>query len=165
MFIQDCLHQISLTVDQFHGEKREFPVHDHGQEQPVSLPVRDAGKLTFGKPLQFTLVAFLQPYGGSFLRALCILYVISFCIVETCNHEQMHVFHVIFVRYEGNDPAISIIVDEKPCLLVHFPAHALFRTLAPLELTADADPLVMVDVVLLPGPVEHQDTVVFNDMD
>ena len=66
-----------------------------------------------------------------------------------------------FIGNKGNDRAVAIRSERKAGFLERFPEDALFRTLLPFELAADADPFFMIQVVLLFHAVLHEVTTVF----
>ncbi len=53
-------------------------------------------------------------------------------------------------------PPVAPVGDGEARLLPDLPAHAVLGALARFELAADAQPLVLVDIVFLLGAVEHQ---------
>ena len=99
-----------------------------GQLQQVAL----------GDPLQISLVALLQGSG------------------KAVGGEQVHILRGPPVGDKGDDPPVSVVGEGKPGLLPGLPEQTVLRALPVLELAPDPDPLVLVQIVLLLDPVEHQ---------
>ena len=61
-------------------------------------------------------------------------------------------------------PPIAVFRWGESGLLVHFPEHAVLGALPVLELAADADPLALIQIILLLDPVEHQTLTALTDV-
>ena len=52
----------------------------------------------------------------------------------------------------------------KPCLLLHFPKNTFLGTFRSLKMPAESDPFVLIDILFLLYPVEHQIPAVLLDI-
>ena len=68
----------------------------------------------------------------------------------------MHIFRGRLVGDKGHQSPVAVVRQRQPRLLPGLPQDAVLGALPRLELAAHADPLVMIDVVFLLHPVEHQ---------
>ena len=78
--------------------------------------------------------------------------------------EEVHVLDAPFVGHERDESAEARIEHGEPRLLLHLAHRAFLGAFAVLELSADADPLVAVFVVLLLGSVENEIASVLLDV-
>ena len=78
--------------------------------------------------------------------------------------EEVHVFDAPFVGHERDESAEARIEHGEPRLLLHLAHGAFLGAFAVLELSADANPLVAVFVVLLLGSVEDEIASVLLDV-
>ena len=78
--------------------------------------------------------------------------------------EQMHVLRGPAVGDKSDQPPIAVFRWGESGLLVHFPEHAVLGALPVLELAADADPLALIQIILLLDPVEHQTLTALTDV-
>ena len=76
----------------------------------------------------------------------------------------MHIFDTPLVRNKGNDAPRAVGCQGETCLFLYLTQHTFFRHFPRFKLAADTDPLVMVQVVFLFYPVQHQVTVIFFDI-
>ena len=75
---------------------------------------------------------------------------------ETRGGEKVHVFSFPSVGNKGDDAPIGVIRESKPRFFPYLPGDAVFGAFAFLKLAADADPFIVIGVVLLFHPVQHQ---------
>jgi len=108
------------------------------QEDPVALPLLQGGELPLADPGQLTLVAVLRRAG------------------EARGVEQVHILGRVDVGDEGHKPAVAVLRERQPRFLQHLAADAVLRAFPVLKFSADADPFVVIFVVLLFYAVEHQ---------
>ena len=116
------------------------------KEELVALPDgkrRDPG---LRHPLQHALIA------GDFRAAV------------TGGGKEMHPFRRIRRAIEIHDPAVVRIQQRIARLLPGFPQHAGQCILSRLELSAHADPFVVVHIIFLLYPVQHEIAVVLLDI-
>ena len=116
------------------------------EEELVPFPQLLGQELALRQPHKFALVAVRQ--GAGELRA----------------GEQVHVLDAPFVGHKRDESAEARIEHGEPRLLLHLAHGAFLGAFAALELSADADPLVAVLVVLLLGAVEDQIASVLLDV-
>ena len=76
----------------------------------------------------------------------------------------MHVFRSPLVGDKGDDPAVAPAVQRKAGLLPCFTQKTVLRALPFFELAPDSDPLVVIQVILLLHPMEHQIRTVLFDI-
>src|SRR5699024_2624913 len=136
--VQHRLHQGVPLIAQLQGEEGLVLPGDQVQEDGVPLPVGDLQQAVPGNPLQHPLVALLQLPG------------------EAVSGEQVHILGGQAVGDKGDDPPVAVVRQGEAGLLAGLPEEAVLRALLVLELPADADPLVLIQVVFLLDPVEHQ---------
>ena len=108
------------------------------QEDPVTLPLLQGGELLLVDPGQLTLVAVLRRAG------------------EARGVEQVHILGRPDIGDEGHKPAVAVLRERQPRFLQHLAADAVLRAFPVLKFSADADPFVVIFVVLLFYTVEHQ---------
>ena len=80
----------------------------------------------------------------------------SFRVPVKPSAVNRHILRGPPVGDKGDDPPVSVVGEGKPGLLPGLPEQTVLRALPVLEFAADPDPLVLVQVVLLFHPVEHQ---------
>ena len=107
------------------------------EEDLVALPHRKRAQRALVDPLQNALVALAK-------RAL-----------KAVGAEQVHILCPVGEN-ERHDAAVAPVREREAGLLAHLAQDAVLGAFAGLELSADADPLVMVLVVVFLDAVEHQ---------
>ena len=100
--------------------------------------MRDLGQLLPGEPFQHALVALFQGAG------------------ITVGSEQVHIFGGPTVGHKGDDAAVAVIGEGQAGLLINLPQNAVLGTFPVLEFSADADPLIFIEIVFFFDPVEHE---------
>lgn len=111
---------------------------DEAEEDLVTFPHSEFQKALFLNPFEVALVAFdlvARPVGAD---------------------EEVHVFVLINVVYEGDDAAVAPSGDGEARFFPHLAQHAVLGAFAVLELAAHAEPFVVVEVVLLLGAMQHE---------
>ena len=68
----------------------------------------------------------------------------------------MHVLRDLAVGDEGDQAPVGVVREGEARLLPDLADEALFGAFLVLKLAADADPLVLVDVVFFLDAVEHE---------
>ena len=68
----------------------------------------------------------------------------------------MHILRGVQGVHEGDESPVPVVGQSQARLFQRLPQYAVLRTLLILELAAHADPLVVVQVIFLLDPVEHQ---------
>ena len=104
----------------------------------VPLPDGQVADLVLVHPLQISFVAgdgLTGPAGGG---------------------EEVHVLGFGAGVHKGDDAPVPVVRQGKAGLLPGFPEDALLRALPVLKLAAYTNPLVVVHIVFLLDPVEHQ---------
>ena len=76
----------------------------------------------------------------------------------------MHVFRRIVIGDKGDDAAVLPGDEVKACLLFYFSEETFLRALSFLKFSADADPLVFIEVVLFFCAVEQKIAAVTLDI-
>ena len=76
----------------------------------------------------------------------------------------MHILGGRFIGYKGHQTTESIFGQGQAGFLPHLPQQAVLRALPLLKLAAYTNPLIMVHIVLLFYPVQHQPAAVFFDV-
>ena len=116
------------------------------QKQVVPRPERQLLHPVQVHPFQVSLVA--PSYGAG----------------EAVGGEEVHILGGPLVGDESHQSPEAPGGQRQACLLPHLPQEALLRALPLLALAANADPLVMIQVMLLFDPVEHQNLVSPGDV-
>ena len=128
---------ISTVIHQFQRKGRCILTTPR-QNQAVALPDRQVAHLLLVHPFQHPLVALAD---------------LAF---KAVGGVKVHIFHGPRRADEGDDAAKTVSGEGKPRLLLNLPQKALLRALPLLKFTADADPLVPIDVLFLFYPMEQQ---------
>ena len=144
--VEDSLFQYVPPVTQLQREEGDILLNEP-QKDLVPLPVGDGAQLCPGQPLQVALRA-VGPQGSG----------------KAVDGEQMHVLRGPAVGDKSDQPPIAVFRWGESGLLVHFPEHAVLGALPVLELAADADPLALIQIILLLDPVEHQTLTALTDV-
>ena len=71
----------------------------------------------------------------------------------------MHIFSLPFIGYEGHDAPVPIVGERETGLFPSLPQQALLGALPLLELSADTDPLIVVQIVFLFHAVQQQNLI------
>ena len=125
-----------FLVNQFEREERLF-FAQQAQKNLIALPNRQFRQPVRIHPFQSALIAVAKrPF-------------------KSVSGKQVHIFAVAAGDKRHNAP-IRPACQRQPRFLSHFAKHTFFRTFARLKLAAHAQPLVMVHIVFLFDPVEHQ---------
>ena len=117
-------------------------------EDPVAFPEVQAVDLSLRNPLQSPLIA------------VCQLTCKAICRVE---ENVLHLLIVIVV-YKSQDTPEPVVCERQTGLLLRLPEDTVLRTLPAFKLSADADPFVLIDVMFLFDPVDHQIFFIFFDI-
>lgn len=118
-------------------EKRRV-LRQQAEENFVARPQRQRRHGRLVHPLEIPLVAFAQRAG------------------EARRREEVHVFPLPLVGQKRHHAAAAPVGQRQAGLLLRLAQEALVRRLVTLELAADADPFVVVEVVFLLHAVQHE---------
>ena len=144
--IQTCLSQNPRPVIyQFQGEER-----------PVFLQ-KPEEQLIAGPEIQAKYRLLVHPFQRSFVAGKHIP-------GKTRRGIERHIFQAFLSGHKGHQTPEPVVRQRKPCFFPHFPKQTLLRTLRPLKMPADADPFVLVDVMLLLHPVKHEIFIILFDV-
>ena len=75
----------------------------------------------------------------------------------------MHIFAPVIGK-EGHNAAIARIAKRKSRFFEKFPRNTLFRAFSMFKLTANADPFIVIDVILLFDAVQHERLSILNQV-
>ena len=125
------------VVNELEREKGGF-FGQKAEEYLIPFPDVEPGNVLFRDPFKDALVAF---YGLS---------------LKSVRREQVHVFRHAVSGHESDDPPEPIGRQRVSGLLADLAHEALLRALVLLEVASHTDPFVLVYVVLLHHPVQHQ---------
>ena len=117
-------------------------------EDPVALPQVQAVDLRFRDPLQRSLIAFRE---------------LPRKAVRRVEENVLHLLIVIVV-YKSQDAPEPVVCERQTGLLLRLPEDTVLWTLPAFKLSADADPFVLIDVMFLFDPVDHQIFFIFFDI-
>ena len=137
--VQHRLPERIPFVHQLEGEPRAFLVQQP-EEDLVALPDGQLRHLLLRHPFQHALPAGIALH--HLARPL-----IGGVEVDELGH---------IAPDEGQQAPAAPVGQGQACLLLHLAEKTVLRAFEPLEFAAHADPLVVVVVVLLLHPVEHQ---------
>ena len=76
----------------------------------------------------------------------------------------MHIFHHIFSVKESHNPARPVRRKFKSGFLPYLTPQAFHRTFAVFKVPADADPLVLIDIVFFFYAVHHEVVIILFDI-
>ena len=68
----------------------------------------------------------------------------------------MHILRFPLIGNKGDDAPVAVLREKEASFLPCLPQQALLRALILLKLAANADPLVVVEIVFLFDPVQKQ---------
>jgi len=114
-------------------------------EDPVAFPEVQTVDLSLRNPLQGSLIAVRQ---------------LTCKAIRRVEENVLH-FVIILIVHESQNAPESIACECQTCLFLCLPQDAVLRALPPLKLPANADPLVLIDVMFLLDTVDHQVFVIF----
>lgn len=144
--VQDGFDEPIAVVAQLQKEKRRI-LPQKVKENAIARPFWKCVDKFAAHPLQLALVAVDE---------------IAFKLVR---REQVHILALPLTRgQEGHDTAAFPRCQTKPCFLKRFTQEAFIGRFVLLELSADPDPLVLVEVVFFFDTVQHQHVVSAQDV-
>ena len=138
-------------IPQLQGEKRLVFIQK-AEKDFVSLPQIQVQDVLFFHPGEFALITCSR-----FSRE-------AVCRVETHILHVLHRFAVFCLCHKGNETAETPARQRVAGFLFYFTQQAFLRAFAKFRMAADADPLVLVDIVLFHRAVHHQIAVILFDV-
>lgn len=145
-FVQKRFDENVLAVGQFQGKEGRFAVEER-QKNAVPVPMGKLREFFLGYPFQNAFVAI-----ADFAREF-------FCMEKV---HELGFFHA--VALERDNARIARVFQLEAGFFADLAPNAILRAFALLEFSADANPLVAIDVVLFLDAVEHQVGTFFFDV-
>ena len=135
--VQNRFHQFITAITQRQQEEgRVLP--QKIQENLIALPFGQVIQKLPADPLQVTLIAFFQ------------------LSLKAIGSEKEHVLPFAAVIEKGDDASALKACEGQAGFLHGFPADTIVGAFLSLEFSADADPLILIDIILFFHPMEHE---------
>ena len=136
--VQRSANEASCSVVNEFEREKGLVLCQEAEEYFVPLPYVEVVDLLLRNPFKDPFVTF---DGFSF---------------KTIRSEKMHIFRSAVTGNKGDDSPEPVGGQRIACFFPDFAHKTLVRTLVLLEVAAHSDPFVLIDVVFLYDPVQHQ---------